>query len=134
MTRCISQTVKGTVCKRNCTVDSDFCKQHNPLNKLDDLTCAVCLEDIKNPMDIGCRHIFCKECISEAVIQNRKCPCCRADVTDYTLFKCVCTIMGLAYAYKFVLYLDMMRSPEKWRKVWTPKMLKMTKQYLKHNR
>jgi len=59
--RCIQITQANRVCKRNCTDGIDFCKQHNPLNKLDDITCAICLDPITYPMKMNfCTHVFCK--------------------------------------------------------------------------
>ena len=54
------------------------------LQKLEDqLTCAICLDDFKEPKLLHCFHIFCKECLERLVIQEQQgqfslcCPTCR---------------------------------------------------------
>ena len=48
-------------------------------------TCAICLEDSKNPLDLPCGHSFCDGCLDEWRSRygvdeemRRKCPICRA--------------------------------------------------------
>lgn len=54
------------------------------LRKLEDqLTCAICLDDFKEPKLLHCFHIFCKECLERLVVQDQqgqlclRCPTCR---------------------------------------------------------
>ena len=53
------------------------------LKKLaDQLTCAICLEDYKDPKLLQCFHVYCKDCLERLVLQDQqglslRCPCCR---------------------------------------------------------
>ena len=54
------------------------------LRKLEDqLTCAICLDDFKDPKLLNCFHIFCKECLERLVVQEQqgqlslRCPTCQ---------------------------------------------------------
>lgn len=38
--------------------------------------CAICMDDIKNPKTLSCKHTFCTDCINEAFKHVPKCPCC----------------------------------------------------------
>ena len=59
--------------------------------RLDDavteLTCGICLEDSKNPLNLPCGHSFCEGCLDEwrsrygvKEEMRRKCPICRASI------------------------------------------------------
>lgn len=129
MSRCIAFTKSGKRgmgprCKRNCADGSDFCKQHNPLTKMDDVTCAICLDDIKNPMKLNCVHVFCKDCISETVLhRNVKCPCCRGTMNPDIIHECLRVKVGKKMADKFKLDYDMAARKEKWTlHQWTASM------------
>jgi len=115
----------GRKCKRNACDGSDFCKQHNPLNKLDDIMCAICLEDIKDPIKAGsCRHIFCKGCLATSVLNtNSLCPCCRTHLGVHTVVTCVEVVCGKESANRFTLRMEMAMNPHKWTKrPWTTTM------------
>ena len=48
----------------------------------DQLTCAICLEDYKDPKLLQCFHVYCKECLEQLVLQDQqglslRCPSCR---------------------------------------------------------
>ena len=48
----------------------------------DQLTCAICLEDYKDPKLLQCFHVFCKECLERLVLRDQqglslRCPSCR---------------------------------------------------------
>ena len=48
----------------------------------DQLTCAICLEDYKDPKLLQCFHMYCKECLERLVLQDKqglslRCPSCR---------------------------------------------------------
>ena len=48
----------------------------------DQLTCAICLEDYKDPKLLQCFHVYCKECLERLVLQDQqglslRCPSCR---------------------------------------------------------
>ena len=54
------------------------------IEKLEDqLTCAICLDDLKDPKLLQCFHVYCKSCLHELVIKDRQgqvslcCPTCR---------------------------------------------------------
>ena len=114
----------GRKCKRNACDGSDFCKQHNPLNKMDDITCAICLEDIKDPIKTGgCRHVFCKGCLSKSVMSNNPmCPCCRGYIGMCTTTTCIEVVCGKQIAERFKLRIDMDLNQRKWSRPWTKDM------------
>lgn len=43
---------------------------------LDDV-CSICLDPHNNPTMTSCRHVFCYACITSALRQSSRCPCCR---------------------------------------------------------
>ena len=48
----------------------------------DQLTCAICLEDYKDPKLLQCFHVYCKECLEKLVLRDQhgmslRCPSCR---------------------------------------------------------
>ena len=53
------------------------------LEKLaDQLTCAICLEDYKDPKLLQCFHVYCKDCLERLVLRDQqglslRCPSCR---------------------------------------------------------
>jgi len=129
--RCTSLTLSkngkrfGTVCKRNCAEGTDFCYQHSPLNKLEDTVCAICLEDIKNPMKMtACRHIFCKKCITDSFLYGIKCPCCRQQLDHDDIVKCIKVKLGNQIAKKYELDFEMSVYSYKWKHNWTKTMQK----------
>lgn len=40
--------------------------------------CAICQEKMHAPILLGCKHIFCEDCVSEWFDRERTCPLCRA--------------------------------------------------------
>ncbi|KAK4773089.1 hypothetical protein SAY87_028108 [Trapa incisa] len=42
--------------------------------------CAICQEKMHSPILLGCKHIFCEDCVSEWLERERTCPLCRAVV------------------------------------------------------
>jgi SWI/SNF-related matrix-associated actin-dependent regulator of chromatin subfamily A3 len=44
--------------------------------------CAVCLEDLHNPVITTCGHFFGFDCISKVIETQHKCPMCRAELKD----------------------------------------------------
>jgi len=116
----------GPRCKRNCADGTDFCKQHNPVNKLDDATCAICLDEINNPIKLYCAHVFCKDCLHKSVLHgNIRCPCCRGYIDNVEINNCIRIHMGKHAADKFQLEQDIALYPWKWCKYpWTKSMTK----------
>ena len=54
------------------------------IKKLEDqLTCAICLDDLKDPKMLQCFHVYCKDCLQRLVVQDQQgqlslsCPTCR---------------------------------------------------------
>ncbi|KAH8930482.1 hypothetical protein BT69DRAFT_681142 [Atractiella rhizophila] len=41
--------------------------------------CAICLEPVTNARLTPCGHLFCLECIDQALARRRRCPTCRTD-------------------------------------------------------
>ena len=46
-------------------------------------TCAVCLEQIKNPAVTPCGHVFCASCASELDKRNISCALCRSKINGF---------------------------------------------------
>ena len=129
MSRCTANTKlsRGHRCTRKCQEGTDFCFQHSPLNKLDDKTCSICLDDIKDPMKMGgCTHVFCKSCITESVMhRNMNCPYCRTNVGLDVISKAFELKIGKYAALKFELDVEVSVQPWKWiKRPWTKKMTK----------
>jgi len=85
MARCSAITLKGRKCKKNGDYDG-FCFIHAS-NEMS--TCGICLEDIKinsrSTLELDCKHLFCKSCINEWIIEKTKscsCPMCRSKIPD----------------------------------------------------
>eukprot|EP01137_Pigoraptor_chileana_P009765 Opistho-2@58490 len=45
-----------------------------------DNTCAICQEDLRDPVALHCKHIFCEDCVGAWLERERTCPLCRATV------------------------------------------------------
>ena len=45
---------------------------------LSDLTCAVCLLVLFQPVQTACNHLFCRRCLKTALAAQSKCPTCRS--------------------------------------------------------
>ncbi|KAJ5851612.1 uncharacterized protein N7529_010997 [Penicillium soppii] len=44
--------------------------------------CAICLDNLEQPVITACAHSYCRGCIEQVIERQRKCPLCRADITD----------------------------------------------------
>lgn len=112
---------RGRMCKRNACDGTDFCKQHNPLNKLDDITCAICLDDIKDPIKTGgCRHVFCKGCLAKSAMNTKPlCPCCRGYLGMKTTSTCIEVVCGKQAAEIFNLKMEFEFNKRKWSRPWS---------------
>lgn len=45
------------------------------------LSCAICMENMKEETTTICGHVFCKKCIVRAIEVNKRCPTCRKKLT-----------------------------------------------------
>ncbi|CAK1363988.1 hypothetical protein CB0940_04040 [Cercospora beticola] len=55
---------------------ADFLKSLKPLNKQE---CPICFENMKNPTQLPCKHIYCLKCIKMWLKDmSNSCPSCRA--------------------------------------------------------
>merc|ERR1719221_985458 len=45
---------------------------------LEELTCAICLHLLVQPVSLRCGHTFCAQCIAAALPTTSSCPLCRA--------------------------------------------------------
>lgn len=91
---------------------------------MDDITCAICLEDIKDPLKTGgCRHVFCKGCLAKSVLNtNSLCPCCRGHLGMNTVSTCIGILCGKRAAVRFDLQMEMEFNRRKWSRPWTKDM------------
>lgn len=44
--------------------------------------CAICLDNLDQPVITACAHSFCRGCIEQVIERQRKCPLCRAEIND----------------------------------------------------
>ena len=45
--------------------------------------CPICMDYFSSPVQLICRHVFCKDCISTCMgFRVNKCPLCRKDIVD----------------------------------------------------
>lgn len=44
--------------------------------------CAICLDNLEQPVITACAHAFCQGCIEQVIERQHKCPLCRADIND----------------------------------------------------
>ena len=58
---------------------------HGIVEKL--ATCSVCYETFKDPYITKCGHTYCKECISEVVNRQHRCPLCHQNLQQADLIK-----------------------------------------------
>ena len=72
------------------------------IKKLEDqLTCAICLDDFKDPKLLQCFHVYCKDCLQRLVVTDRqgqlslRCPTCRQS----TLLPPATSVSGLQAAF-----------------------------------
>lgn len=47
--------------------------------------CAICLDNLENPVITACAHSYCRGCIEQVIERQHKCPLCRADLKDNSL-------------------------------------------------
>ena len=62
-------------------------------SKINDLTeriksltnnnCAICMDNLKNPIILECTHIYCGNCIIKWIMNNTNCPYCRTTISSY---------------------------------------------------
>lgn len=51
------------------------------------LRCAICMDTMREETSTVCGHIFCKPCITDAVLVQRKCPACRAKLSLHNIHR-----------------------------------------------
>ena len=51
--------------------------------------CGICLETLNDPVQCKRGHVFCRECIVEALTKCEECPSCREKLTEATLGDCL---------------------------------------------
>lgn len=44
--------------------------------------CAICLDNLDQPVITACAHSFCRGCIEQVIERQHKCPFCRANIKD----------------------------------------------------
>ncbi|KAE8553037.1 hypothetical protein EYB25_004416 [Talaromyces marneffei] len=57
-------------------------------------TCAICLDDLSEPVITACAHAFDKSCIEQVIERQHKCPLCRAELKDTGTLVAPATEMG----------------------------------------
>ena len=57
-------------------------------------TCAVCLDNLSEPVITACAHAFDKSCIEQVIERQHKCPLCRAELKDNGALVAPATGMG----------------------------------------
>ncbi|KAI5070094.1 hypothetical protein GOP47_0014437 [Adiantum capillus-veneris] len=51
------------------------------------LTCAICMDTMKEETSTVCGHIFCRPCILGAIKSQKKCPTCRRKLTNTNIHR-----------------------------------------------
>jgi hypothetical protein len=46
------------------------------------LSCAICMDTMKQETSTVCGHIFCQACIHSAILAQKKCPTCRKKLSN----------------------------------------------------
>ncbi|KAG0155809.1 hypothetical protein PDIDSM_2982 [Penicillium digitatum] len=44
--------------------------------------CAICLDNLEQPVITACVHSYCRGCIEQVIERQHKCPLCRADIKE----------------------------------------------------
>ncbi|KAK4864322.1 hypothetical protein LT330_009849 [Penicillium expansum] len=44
--------------------------------------CAICLDNLEQPVITACAHSYCRGCIEQVIERQHKCPLCRADIKE----------------------------------------------------
>ncbi|MCO5547131.1 hypothetical protein L7F22_000573 [Adiantum nelumboides] len=57
------------------------------LSKDVQLTCAICMDAMKEETSTVCGHIFCRPCILGAIKTQKKCPTCRRKLTNSNIHR-----------------------------------------------
>lgn len=57
-------------------------------------TCAVCLDNLSEPVITACAHAFDRSCIEQVIERQHKCPLCRAELKDNGALVAPATEMG----------------------------------------
>jgi rubrerythrin len=67
-------------------------KIENQINKIADLTeriksldknCAICMDNLENPIMLECTHLYCGKCIFQWIKSNTNCPYCRTPISKF---------------------------------------------------
>ena len=80
---CIVLVIKSSATKLSSRMAEPSSVAEQALKKVaDQLTCAICLEDYKDPKLLQCFHVYCKECLEQLVLRDQqglslRCPSCR---------------------------------------------------------
>ncbi|KAL4191967.1 hypothetical protein AMTRI_Chr06g169970 [Amborella trichopoda] len=51
------------------------------------LTCAICMDTMKEETSTVCGHLFCKPCITSAIQAQKKCPQCRRKLSNNNIHR-----------------------------------------------
>ena len=81
----ISKTAKNINLQLDGNYDSVL---KESLEKIEEQNCPICLDSIDVPTVTKCGHLFCGECIKNALEMSRmgkRCPCCRKDLNNTML-------------------------------------------------
>ena len=81
---CKGLTIKGVQCKN--PVYGNYCHLHIDQEE----HCSICVEPLKNQVNLDCAHKFCRKCINTWICTscpNYSCPLCRGnlDITNVNI-------------------------------------------------
>ncbi|XP_039501783.1 E3 ubiquitin-protein ligase RNF125 [Drosophila santomea] len=46
-------------------------------------SCPICMSPLEQPVATMCGHVFCKKCLTGALIPFHNCPMCKKDVQNF---------------------------------------------------
>ena len=50
------------------------------LDDVENENCPICLDRFVKPIRVACDHVFCRKCVSKALLHGKLCPLCKTDL------------------------------------------------------
>lgn len=78
---------------------------------VDNFTCSICLEILKEPVGLKCGHMYCSHCLLTWLNNHKTCPMCRFVTSSFATVKCD-FMEKLIMEIKSTLAANIKRSPK----------------------